>query len=115
MVLTALSNAVLALRATFDWIPDSSDLAASPVVCWGYSDDREVSEMSSKNPWSVQAIIERIDSERRQALEATRAEVITVDLRSRRVPRPRRSLLAILRSALFGCETAVFGGRHALR
>ncbi|MET8423203.1 hypothetical protein [Nocardia sp. NPDC004860] len=129
--------------------------------------------MSSNNPWSVQAIIDRIERERRQAadseppsnesatvgysvrglwscysdpgeLTAAQAHVamqlhlqcgvdtcavrwrartalvasgrMVLDPRAARTPpTAHRSLFTLLRAAVFGYSTLLFGGRHALR
>ncbi|MEU6580309.1 hypothetical protein [Nocardia sp. NPDC046763] len=123
--------------------------------------------MPSNNPWSVQAIIDRIERENRQTadepaavgysvrglwscysdpgkLTAAQAHIamqlhlecgvdtclvrgrartalvasgrMILDPRAARTPPTRRrSLFTLLRAAVFGYSTLLFGGRHALR
>ncbi|MFE3957724.1 hypothetical protein ACFXPS_26565 [Nocardia sp. NPDC059091] len=127
--------------------------------------------MSRNNPWSVQAIIDRIEREKQQTVDTEHAEVdaagyavrglwscyddpgtltagqahtamqvhlgcgvdscwvrwrartalvaagrMVLDPRAARVPGVhRRSLLVVLRMAVFGCGALFLGGRHALR
>lgn len=56
--------------------------------------------MSHSNPWSVQAIIDRIEAERPQGAGSARV---------------RKSWVERLRRSVFGSGTVFFGGRHAMR
>ncbi|GAP27708.1 ornithine carbamoyltransferase [Nocardia seriolae] len=90
-----------------------------PVVCWDHGNAREADAMSSGNQWSVQAIIDRLEREKRETAtdELTAAQALqAIQLRlAKPATRTRKSLFTLLRTAMFGCGTLFLGGRHALR
>ncbi len=88
--------------------------------------------MSGYNPWSVQAIIDRIERERRQTPQAEPTTSATApigyavrglwschtdpgDLTAARAHRAMQVHLACGRNLLFGYSATFLGGRHALR